>query len=59
MKDKRLKNKLWRKRTGFDNINPAPKRAKIVKRRKHVSNAERELDSMESARIDGEIFMRA
>lgn len=43
-KDKRLRNKSWRKRVGFDNIDPNPKTdgEPVIK---YVSPAERILDA--------------
>lgn len=42
-KDKRLRSKQWRKRVGFDNIDPHPKCENPVE--KYVSPAERILDA--------------
>lgn len=46
-RDKRLRNKSWRKRTGFDNIDPKPNCKVTSPRKEYVSPAERDLDLSE------------
>ena len=51
MKDKRLANKSWRRRVGFDNIDRRPACSIAEPRKRYVSPAERISDS-----IDRELF---
>ncbi len=54
-RDKRLKNKAWRKRVGFDNIDSSPIFKPEFSRVKYESPAERQI----SDEIDSEVFLRS